>query len=86
MSKICSHFDTYYYAWSRQIGALCYILCRERTDSLDVAFQTFLRLGGAKDAEIGEHEARFLLYKSAVRLCDDYYLKKMHFLPSFLER
>ena len=82
MSKICMHFDTYYEQWHREIGALCHLLCRNRSDSLDVAFQTFLRLGGAKDAEIAEHEAKMLLFKSAVRLCDDYYLKKMRLAPS----
>jgi len=82
MSKICTHFDAYYEKWHREIGALCYILCRDRAGSLDVAFQTFLRLGGAKDPEIGEADARFLLYNSAVRLCDDFYLKKMHLPPS----
>lgn len=81
MSKICTHFDTYYEQWHREIGALCYILCRDRAGSRDVAFQTFLRLGGAKDSEIGEEDAKFLLYNSAVRLCDDYYLKKMHRMP-----
>ena len=83
MSKICTHFESYYSKWHREICALCYILCRERAGSLDVAFQTFLRLGGAKDGEIGESDARFLLYNSAVRLSDDFYLKKMHRLPSF---
>ena len=81
MSKICTHFETYYEQWHSEIGALCYILCRNRADSRDVAFQTFLRLGGAKDPDIGQKEARFLLYNSAVRLCDDYYLKKMHRMP-----
>lgn len=82
MSKICTHFDSYYEKWHREIGALCYILCRDRAGSRDVAFQTFLRLGGAKDSSIGEEAARFLLYNSAIRLCDDYYLKKMHPMPS----
>lgn len=82
MSKICMQFDTYFEKWHREIGALCYILCRNRQDANDVAFQTFLRLGGAKDPAIGEQDAKTLLYKSAVRLCDDYYLKKMHRLPS----
>lgn len=81
MSKICSNFDAYYEKWHREIGALCYILCRDRAGSLDVAFQTFLRLGGTKNPEICEADARFLLYHSAVRLCDDYYLKKMHRMP-----
>jgi len=82
MSKVCSQFDGYFEKWGAQTGALCYLLCRNRRDSLDVAFQSLLRLGGAKDPEIGEKEARMLLFKSAVRLCDDYYLKKMRRLPS----
>ncbi len=82
MSKICTHFDTYYEQWNAEIGALCYILCRDRAGANDVAFQTFLRLGGAKDAQISESDARMLLYKSAVRLCDDFYLKKMRLAPS----
>ncbi|MBR3794938.1 MAG: hypothetical protein IKK34_02755 [Clostridia bacterium] len=77
MSQICHHFETYYEAWSAQIGALCFLLTGHRADSRDVAFQTFLRLGGAKDPEIGEKDARMLLFGSAVRLCDDYYLKKL---------
>ena len=82
MSKICTHFDAYYEQWHKEIGALCYLLCRDRDGANDVAFQTFLRLGGAKDPEIGESDARKLLYNNAVRLCDDYYLKKMHRMPS----
>ena len=82
MSKICTHFDTYYDLWHRQIGVLCFLLCPNRAESLDVAFQTFLRLGGTKDIDIAENEAKMLLFKSAVRLCDDYYLKKMRFKPS----
>lgn len=81
MSKICTHFDAYFEKWSAQIGALCYLLIQNRADSQDVAFQTFLRLGGTKDHEIGEEAARMLLFKSAVRLCDDYYLKKMRLHP-----
>ena len=82
MSKMIHQFDAYFDKWSAQTGALCYLLCRTRRDSLDVAFQSLLRLGGAKDAEIGEKDARTLLFKSAVRLSDDYYLKKTRRLPS----
>lgn len=81
MSKICSHFDTYYEKWHKEIGALCFLLCRHRAGANDVAFQTFLRLGGAKNPEIGEEEARILLFKNAIRLCDDFYLKKMRRMP-----
>lgn len=77
MSQICHHFETYYEAWNTQIGALCFLLTGHRADSRDVAFQTFLRLGGAKNPDIAENEARMLLFSSAVRLCDDYYLKKL---------
>lgn len=82
MSKICTHFDAYFEKWSAPAGALCMLLVQRRADAQDVAFQSFLRLGGAKDAEIGEEAARMLLFKSAVRLCDDYYLKRMHRRPS----
>ena len=82
MSKIIDQFDAYFDKWSAQTGALCYLLCRNRHDSLDVAFQSLLRLGGTKDTEIVENDARMLLFKSAVRLSDDYYLKKMRRLPS----
>lgn len=77
MSKICNQFETFYEAWNAPIGALCFLLTGHRADSRDVSFQTFLRLGGAKDPEIGKDEARMLLFSSAVRLCDDYYLKKL---------
>ena len=82
MSKICTRFDAYFEQWSAPVGALCTLLIQNRADAQDVAFQTFLRLGGTKDHEIGEEAARMLLFKSAVRLCDDYYLKKMHRRPS----
>lgn len=82
MSKICAYFDTYYEQWNQEVGALCYLLCRDRAGANDVAFQSFLRLGGAKNTEIGQEDARLLLFNSAVRLCDDYYLKKMRLAPS----
>ena len=82
MSKICTHFDVYFGKWSASVGALCTLLVQNRADAQDVAFQAFLRLGGARDHEIGEEAARILLFKSAVRLCDDYYLKRMHRRPS----
>ena len=82
MSKIIANFDAFYARFSREIGALCYLLCRNRSDAMDVAFQSFLRLGGAKNPEISEEEGRMLLFHSAMRLCDDYYLKKMRLLPS----
>ena len=82
MSAICTQFDAYFEAWSAPVGALCMLLIQNRADAQDVAFQSFLRLGGTKDHEIGEDDARILLFKSAVRLCDDYYLKKLRRRPS----
>lgn len=83
MSTICSAFDTYFDKWCGEIGALCFLLAPDRGHSRDqIAFQSFLRLGGAKDHGIGEEDARMLLFSSAVRLCDDYYLKKMRRRPS----
>lgn len=77
MSKICNHFDQYFDAWNAEIGALCFLLMGNRVDSRDVAFQSFLRLGGSKAPEIARPDARMLLFGAAIRLCDDYYLKKL---------
>lgn len=78
---MCSGFDIYFDKWHEQIGALCFVLTRSRRGADYAAFQAFLRLGGAKNAEIGEPEARLLLFGSAVRLCDDFYLKKLRRKP-----
>ena len=82
MSKICARFDDYFARHANQIGALCLLLCRDRKGADYAAFQSLLRLGGAKDPQIGDADARMLLFSSAVRLCDDFYLKKMHRMPS----
>ena len=81
MSKICTHFDAYFRRWNRETGALCTLLIQNRPDARDVAFQSLLRLGGARDADIGEEDARLLLFRSAVRLSDDYYLRKLRRRP-----
>jgi len=81
MTAICNHFDTYFDRWGAQIGALCFLLCRDKAGADYAAFQSLLRLGGGKDKDITENEARMLLFKSAVRLSDDFYLKKMRRMP-----
>ena len=81
MTAICYHFDEYYEKWGAQIGALCFLLCRDKAGADYAAFQSLLRLGGTKDKDIPEAEARMLLFKSAVRLSDDFYLKKMRRTP-----
>lgn len=57
------------------------MLSRSPRDARELTFQAFLRLGAAKNAEIGENEAKRLLYSSSLRLCDDYFLKKMRRRP-----
>lgn len=81
MTAICNQFDTYFDQWGAQIGALCFLLCRDKQGADYAAFQSLLRLGGTKNKDIPEDEARMLLFKSAVRLCDDFYLKKMRRMP-----
>jgi len=81
MTAICHHFDAYFDKWSAQVGALCFLLCRDKTGADYASFQSLLRLGGAKDKAIDEGAARILLFKSAVRLSDDFYLKKMRRMP-----
>lgn len=81
MTAICNQFDAYFDKWGAQIGALCFLLCRDYKGADYAAFQSLLRLGGTKNKDIPEDEARMLLFKSAVRLCDDFYLKKMHRMP-----
>ena len=82
MTAICNQFDAYFEKWGAQAGALCLLLCRDSRGADYAAFQTFLRMGGTKDKDIGVNDARMLLFKSAVRLSDDFYLKKMHRMPS----
>ena len=82
MTAICHYFDDYFDKWAAQTGALCFLLCRDRAGADYAAFQSLLRLGGTKNKDIPEQEARMLLFKSAVRLSDDFYLKKMHRAPS----
>ena len=81
MTAICNRFDTYFKQWGAQVGALCFLLCRDKNGADYAAFQSFLRLGGTKNKDIPENEARMLLFKSAVRLSDDFYLKKMRRMP-----
>lgn len=82
MSAICTSFDTFFDAWCRQAGALCFLLTRDARGADYACFQSFLRLGAAKDPAIGAEDARRLLFSSAVRLCDDFFLKKPHRMPS----
>lgn len=82
MSTLCTHFEAYFTRWRGEAGALCYLLTRNRADMQHVLFQSFLRLGAAKDPEIGEDDARALLFASVVRLSRDYFVQKMRKFPS----
>ncbi|MDO5298066.1 MAG: hypothetical protein Q4F18_01455 [Clostridia bacterium] len=81
MANICNSFDLFFGQWHDSVYRLCFMLSRSPHDALELTFQAFLRLGAAKNAEIGESEAKRLLYSSALRLCDDYFLKKMRRRP-----
>ena len=52
MTAICNQFDAYFDRWGAQIGALCFLLCRDKAGADYAAFQSLLRLGGAKNKDI----------------------------------
>lgn len=81
MSKICDSFDAFFETWHAPLWRLCLLITRDRQGADEAAFQALLRLGAAKNPAISEEEARSLLFTSALRLCSDYYLKKMRHRP-----
>lgn len=81
MAAVCTYFDEYYKRWHQDIYRMCFILSRSAVDAQQLSFDVFLRLGAARNAAIGQDEAKALLFSSAVRLCDDYYLRKMRRRP-----
>lgn len=81
MSVLCDSFDSFFALWGADLHRLCLALSRSPGDGRELEFQSFLRLGAARDPHIGEREARLLLFSSAYRLCSDYYLKKMRKRP-----
>lgn len=81
MSKICSEFDTFFYACHQSIWRLCFLITRGRVPADELAFQTFLRLGAAKEPELTMDKARNLLFERVVFLGTDYFLHRPHRLP-----
>ena len=82
MATVCTGFDMYYENWHQDLYRLCLVLCRSPRDAGQLVFEAFLRLGAVRDRSIGEEEAKSLLFSCAIRLCDDYYLRRMRKRPS----
>lgn len=81
MSNILALFDSFFEKWHEPLWRLCFVMARGRAPADDLAFQALLRLGAAKDPDIGENEARLLLFGAAVRQGEDYFARKPHRLP-----
>lgn len=81
MGRPIQAFDRYFDLWNQEICRLCLILCPDKKAAHEAAFQAFLRLGGAKNEEIAQSDAKMLLFTSALRICDDFYLKKLRKKP-----
>lgn len=81
MSAICHSFDRYFSLWHQDLYRLCLSITRNPNDARDLTFESFLRLGAAKDPDIEKDDAKALLFSSAVKLGEDYYLRKMRRAP-----
>ncbi|MGN0778875.1 MAG: hypothetical protein ACI4MJ_07000 [Aristaeellaceae bacterium] len=81
MAKIRNDFDAYFDAWHQSLWRLCFVITRGRAPADELAFQTFLRLGAAKEPHLTRVQARRLLFERAVYLGTDYYIRKPHRLP-----
>lgn len=81
MLNILTSFDSFFEKWHEPLWRLCFVIGRGRAPADELAFQALLRLGAAKDADIGEREARLLLFGAAVRQGEDYFARKPHRLP-----
>ena len=81
MAKICESFDSFFESWRQPLWRLCFVITRGRAPADELAFQALLRLGAAKNPEIGAQEARMLLFERAVYLGFDYFGHKPHRLP-----
>ena len=81
MSAIRTDFDSFFDRWHDDLSRLCFLLVRSPKDAKEAAFQAFLRLGACKDADLSQEKAKELLFSSAVRICEDYYAKKLRRCP-----
>ena len=82
MSSIYEKFDEIYLLHAQGIYRLCFLLSRRKEAAKGLTFDSFLRLGAAKAEQVqSQAQAVSLLYEAAVRLCDDYYLRKARRKP-----
>lgn len=81
MKAVCYGFDDYFSAFSGDVYRLCLLLTRHPKAAKAHTFEAFLRLGAAKDPNIGRNDAKNLLFSAALRLCEDYYLRRMRRAP-----
>ena len=81
MHAVCEGFDDFFSRWYPDIRRLCFAMTEYELDARNLAFKTFLRLGAAKDPQIKENDAKFLLFSSGFTLCVDYFGRKPRRLP-----
>ena len=81
MHAVCEGFDDFFSRWYPDIRRLCFAMTENDKDARNLAFKTFLRLGAAKDPQIKENDAKFLLFSSGFTLCVDYFGRKLRRLP-----
>ena len=81
MHAVCEGFDDFFSRWYPDIRRLCFAMTENDKDARNLAFKTFLRLGAAKDPQIKENDAKFLLFSSGFTLCVDYFGRKPRRLP-----
>lgn len=81
MHAVCEGFDEYFARWRQDVYRLCFAMTGSVKDACDLTFKTFLRLGAAKDPQIKENDAKFLLFSSGFTLCVDAFGKKMRRMP-----
>lgn len=67
MHAVCEGFDDFFSRWYPDIRRLCFAMTENDKDARNLAFKTFLRLGAAKDPQIKENDAKFLLFQAASR-------------------
>lgn len=82
MHAVCEGFDAYFGLWVQDVYRLCFVMTGSGKNARDLTFKTFLRLGAAKDPQIKENDAKFLLFSSGFTLCVDYFGQKMRRSPS----
>ena len=81
MHAVCEGFDDFFAAWNQDVYRLCFAMTENAKDARNLTFKTFLRLGAAKDPQMKEKDAKFLLFSSGFTLCVDYFGRKMRHRP-----